>query len=157
MATSIEKKREAESERFKGNEYMKAKEYDEAIKCYGRAIEMNPSEAANYSNRAMAYLRMKVYPKVIADASKAIEIDPEYVKAYHRRGKAYLATNKFKEAISDFQFILEKNPNDMDINSSLREARQGLEGKDPSKIKKDSGASTGKEGVKEEAKKEESK
>ena len=126
MASFIEKKREAEAERFKGNEYMKSKEHDQAIVCYGKAIEMNPGEAANYSNRAMAYLRMKIYPKVIEDADKAIEIDPQYVKAYHRRGKAYLATKKYELAIPDFQFILEKNPHDMDINDSLREARAAI-------------------------------
>ena len=130
MAASINKKREAESERFKGNEYMKSKEYEEAIMCYGKAIEMNPAEAANYSNRAMAYLRMKVYPKAVDDATKAIEIDSNYVKAYHRRGKAYLAMKKYELAIPDFQFILEKNPHDMDINESLRDARNGLSDRD---------------------------
>jgi tetratricopeptide (TPR) repeat protein len=95
MAAQIEKKREAEAERFKGNEYMKAKEYEEAVKCYSKAIDMNPGEAANYSNRAMAYLRLKVYSKVVKDADKAIEIDPDYVKAYHRRGKAYLEMKKY--------------------------------------------------------------
>ena len=137
MAASIEKKREAEAERFKGNEYMKAKEYEMAVQCYTKAIEMNPGEAANYSNRAMAYLRLKLYKYVVTDASKAIEIDANYVKAYHRRGKAYLEMKKYDLAIPDFQFILEKNPNDMDINQCLKDAREGLSGGQTSKDKTD--------------------
>lgn len=88
---------------------------------------MNPTEAASYSNRAMAYLRQKNYARTIEDANKCIELDPEYVKAYHRRGKAYLATKKYELAIRDFQFILEKDPDNQDINASLREARQELQ------------------------------
>ena len=126
MAAKIEKRQQAESERFKGNEFMREKDFAEAIKCYTKAIDLNPNEAATYSNRAMAYLKMKVYPKVIEDANKAIELDPVYVKAYHRRGKAYLATKKYALAIPDFQFILEKNPDDKDINACLKEARQAL-------------------------------
>ena len=39
-----------------GNECMKSKEYDEAIKHYSKSLEFFPDEAATYSNRAMAYL-----------------------------------------------------------------------------------------------------
>ena len=34
----VEKKRLAEAERFKGNEFMKSKEFDEAIAAYTRSI-----------------------------------------------------------------------------------------------------------------------
>jgi len=117
---TLENKRAAEDARYRGNEYMKAKEYDEAINAYTRSIDLNPKEAATYCNRAMAYLKMKNYARCIDDANKTLEIEPDYVKAFHRRGKAYLATNKFELAIRDFQFILEKNPEDKDINASLK-------------------------------------
>ena len=71
----------------------------------------------------MAYLKMKNYANVIEDANKAIELEKDYVKAYHRRGKAYFACKRWADAIKDFQFILEKNPDDQDINQSLKEAR----------------------------------
>ena len=124
---SLENKRSAEDARYRGNEYMKSKEYDEAIEQYTRSIDLNPGEPATYCNRAMAYLRAKKYARCIEDADKTIELEPDYVKAYHRRGKAYLATNKFSHAIKDFQYILEKNPEDEDINASLRQARQKLQ------------------------------
>lgn len=118
---------------------MKAKEYDEAIRAYSKSIELNPGEAATYCNRAMAYLRQKNYARCIDDANKTLEMEPEYVKAYHRRGKAYLATNKFELAIRDFQFILEKNPDDKDINASLKQAREKLEAKQPKTVEVTSG------------------
>ena len=48
------------------------------------------------------------------------------MKAYHRRGKAYLATKKYELAIKDFQYILEKEPDNKDMNACLMEARQKL-------------------------------
>ena len=109
---------------------MKAKEFEEAVNAYGRSINLNPKEPATYCNRAMAYLKLKNYARCIDDADKTLEIEPEYVKAFHRRGKAYLATKKYELAIRDFQFILEKNPDDKDINASLKQAREMLEGKE---------------------------
>jgi tetratricopeptide (TPR) repeat protein len=77
--------------RMKGNESMKAKEFDAAVKFYDEAIQIYPNDEACYSNRAMAYLKLKNYKNVIDDASKALELKPGYLKALHRRGKAYLA------------------------------------------------------------------
>ena len=102
FAEKVENKRRAEDSRYRGNEYMKSKDYEEAINEYSRSIDLNPGEAATYCNRAMAHLKMKNWPRVIDDANKTLELQPDYVKAYHRRGKAYLATNKFELAIKDF-------------------------------------------------------
>ena len=116
----------AENERMKGNEAVKAKEYDEAVKAYSRSIQLNPDEAFTYANRAMAYLKMKNYKAVIADAEKAINLKPGYLKAYHRRGKAYAALNKYEEAIKDFQYILEEEPENKDVNKDLMNSRHKL-------------------------------
>jgi tetratricopeptide (TPR) repeat protein len=55
---------------------MKSKEFDSAVACYTKSIDMNPSDAASYSNRAMAYLKLKKYGSCIDDADKALELDP---------------------------------------------------------------------------------
>ena len=70
---------------------MKSKEYEEAVECYTKSLEIF-EEASSYSNRAMANLRLKKYAQVIEDSDNALKLDPSYLKAYHRRGKAYLAT-----------------------------------------------------------------
>lgn len=119
-------KKIAEDERLKGNEFMKSKEYDEAIACYTKSIQLFPDEAATYSNRALAYLKVKKNASCIVDAEKCLELDPTFLKAYHRRGKAYQAATQYEEAIKDYQYILERCPDDKDINASLRDARTNL-------------------------------
>lgn len=51
---------------------MASKEYKEAVECYTKSIDMYPTDAATYSNRALAHLRLKEYGKVIEDSNKAI-------------------------------------------------------------------------------------
>ncbi len=48
----IEKKKQAENERLKGNECMKAKDFQEALAWYGKALDLCPSDAATFSNIA---------------------------------------------------------------------------------------------------------
>jgi len=71
-------------------------------------------------------LRTKEFGKAIEDANTTLRLSPGYIKAYHRRGKAYASTGKYEKAIEDFQTILEKEPNNEDINKSLKDARDKL-------------------------------
>jgi serine/threonine protein kinase len=48
------------------------------IKCYSRAIEINPLEAAYYVQRAYDYTRIGEYDKAEIDLQKAIEIEPSF-------------------------------------------------------------------------------
>lgn len=98
----FERKKMAENERLKGNEYMKSKESQEAIKCYSKSLELFSDDPATYSNRALAYLKTKEYARALEDAEAAIKLKEDYIKAYHRRGKAYAALNKLELAIRDF-------------------------------------------------------
>lgn len=101
FAGSIAQKRKAEDERLKGNEFMRSKEYQEAVDCYTKSLNIF-EEAATYSNRAMANLRLRAFAKTIEDSNNALRLDPTYLKAHHRRGKAYLSTKKYELAIKDF-------------------------------------------------------
>ena len=51
----------AENERLKGNEYMKSKDYREAVNSYTKSIDFDANQAFTFANRAMAYLKMKSY------------------------------------------------------------------------------------------------
>lgn len=116
---------------------MKSKEYEEAIACYSKSIVIFPTEAATYSNRALAYLKVKKNGSCINDAEKCMELDPKFLKAYHRRGKALQAAGQYEEAIKDFQHILEECPDDKDINASLRDSRRDLKARTERLAKED--------------------
>ncbi|KAL4473939.1 hypothetical protein ABPG72_000301 [Tetrahymena utriculariae] len=124
--TEEQKKIKAENEKNKGNEALKSKDYKEAIEYYTKSIEYDPKLAASYCNRALVYLKLKEYDKVVKDCNKAIELDPNYLKAYHRRGKARFAQDKVYEAYSDFKLIMEKDPENKEVNGDLKECQDLL-------------------------------
>lgn len=65
---------------------MSKREYDQAIKAYSQAAELDPTNPVYYSNRAAAYSSTEDHDRAIEDAQKALEIDPTFVKAYSRLG-----------------------------------------------------------------------
>lgn len=81
------------------------KDYENAIKYYSDALELNPSNAIYYSNRSLAYLRTECYGYALADATKALEIDKNYIKGYYRRATSNMALGKFKAALKDYETV----------------------------------------------------
>ncbi|KAI0080039.1 hypothetical protein K474DRAFT_1582858, partial [Panus rudis PR-1116 ss-1] len=64
----------AETFKAKGNSLMSSKQYDEAIENYTKAIELDPTNAVYYSNRAAAYSSKGSHDEAVLDAEKAIEV-----------------------------------------------------------------------------------
>lgn len=102
-----------------GNVQFQAKNFDEAIALYTKAIAKlqglddkicKRELAICFQNRAAAYEKQKLFYKSAADATKAIEQNNLYAKAHFRRAKAYMGQKKFYCALQDIvqAAILEK-------------------------------------------------
>lgn len=85
--------------------FLSEKDYENAIKYYSEALELNPSNAIYYSNRSLAYLRTECYGYALADATRALEIDKNYIKGYYRRATSNMALGKFKAALKDYETV----------------------------------------------------
>ena len=59
-----------------------AKDPEEKIKYYTKAIEINPYNAQYYYYRGLAYNTKALFPLAIEDFSKAIKYQPNYPNAY---------------------------------------------------------------------------
>ncbi|GCB81314.1 hypothetical protein scyTo_0022985, partial [Scyliorhinus torazame] len=101
-AASGEREDQAQGMKAKANQYFKDKDYDNAIKYYTLAIELNSENAIYYGNRSLAYLRTECYGYALSDATKAVELDKKYIKGYYRRATANMALGKFKAALKDY-------------------------------------------------------
>ena len=119
----IERKQEANNEKIKGNELMKTKEYEEAIKHYTKSIRLDDFEPTTYANRALAYIKNTEYGKGLEDCNKAIDLKNDYIKAYYRRGICYTGLKKFKEGMYDFLYVLNDNPSNSDILIKIEELK----------------------------------
>ncbi|TNN56579.1 Serine/threonine-protein phosphatase 5 [Liparis tanakae] len=115
---------DAELLKEKANNYFKEKDYDNAIKYYSEALEVNPTNAVYYSNRSLAYLRTECYGYALADATKALEIDKNYIKGYYRRATSNMALGKFKAALKDYETVVKVRPNDKDAKMKYQECNK---------------------------------
>lgn len=115
---------QAERAKDEGNKAFKEKHFALAIDNYTKAIELNPSSAVYYSNRAFAHMKLESYGATIADATKAIELDARFIKAYYRRGDANFALSKFKQSLKDFRVASKLAPSDPDLKKKLAECEK---------------------------------
>ena len=120
----LERKQEANNEKIKGNELMKTKEYDEAIKHYTKSINLDEFEPTTFANRALAYIKNTEYGKGLDDCNRAIDLKNDYIKAYYRRGICYTGLKKFQEGLQDFLYVLNDNPQNSEILNKIKDLNE---------------------------------
>lgn len=96
----------------KGNQYVKGKDYESAIKMYSRAIELCNDDHVFYSNRAQCYLSLEKYKECIDDASKAIALDSKSSKSFYRRMLAYEKLGEDIKALQSCSQLMKLTPED---------------------------------------------
>jgi len=86
-----------------GTTYSKKGKYNEAIREYDKAIEINPSYALAYYNRSVAYTKTRQYDKAINDCNKVLQLDPKHASSYYTRGVSYWHLGSKNQAVKDLQ------------------------------------------------------
>lgn len=110
-----------------GNKLLLSKRYRESIEKYSEAIDMNPSVAIFYCNRAASYSHLGEYEKAVIDCKEAIKLDPTYRKAYSRLGNAYESLGNLEDAINmGYKKAVELEPGSQDAQQALAAAEAAL-------------------------------
>ena len=87
-----------------------AKDTDDKIKYYTKAIEINPYNAQFYYYRGLAYNKKNLFPLAIEDFGKAITYQPNYPSAYSSRGFSYYEMGQQDGAIADYTKSISLDP-----------------------------------------------
>ena len=87
-----------------------AKDTDDKIKYYTKAIEINPYNAQFYYYRGLAYNKKTLFPLAIEDFGKAIQYQPNYPSAYASRGFSYYEMGQQDAAIADYTKSISQDP-----------------------------------------------
>ncbi len=115
----------------KGNEFLKAAQYQSALAAYEEALRLDPGETKLHKHIGIAYMGMYTpgskHPKDIEFSQKAIDNLKQYVEAYPDDAKAreylvsmYLNAERFDDAIAFYQNeFLKRNPKDAKAMNSL--------------------------------------
>lgn len=98
---------EALKEKELGNAAYKQRNFDEAIKHYNKAIDIDSTNIIFYNNKAAVLFEQKKYDECIELCKKAVDIGREQradytqiAKAFARIGNAYLKLDQLKEALT---------------------------------------------------------
>jgi tetratricopeptide (TPR) repeat protein len=115
----------------KGNEFLKAAQYQSALASYEEALRLDPEEKKLHKHIGIAYMGMyqpgSKHPKDLEFSQKAIDHLKKYVQAYPEDQKAfeylvsmYLNTERYDDAIDFYQnHLLKKDPKDSKAMQSL--------------------------------------
>jgi len=93
-----------------GNEAYMDEEYDEAVKLYTAALEIDAKCYNAFVRRSQAYCKLKQFERAAMDAQKAIAIDPEKSTAYYRKAEACFENDEYSSARKAAKEALAHNP-----------------------------------------------
>lgn len=83
-----QQKKDADTAKAEGNEAYKQKDFQKALDCYDKAIELDPTDMLYHTNKAAVFYEMKQYDKCIEECDKAIQKSKEGHYDYVKLGKA---------------------------------------------------------------------
>lgn len=95
-----------------GYEYALEGKFNEAIKEYTEAIQLNHNYTNAYYNRGWVYYRTTKYTDCIRDMSQVIQRDDTFQPAYMMRGAAYYGLQFYDKALKNYEKAVTLNPQD---------------------------------------------
>ena len=84
--------------------------FDEAIKCYDKALEINPQLAEAWLNKGISLVKFGRFDDAIKCYDRALEINPQYAETWSNKGNSLGCLGRFDEAIKCYDKALEINP-----------------------------------------------
>lgn len=89
--------------------FLKTNLFDEAIREFRKAIELDPEFIEAYNNLGYALLKQELYEEAIDALEKGIKKDGNYADLHKNLGCAYCSINKYGEAIHELTKAIEIN------------------------------------------------
>lgn len=96
-----------------GNMYMQTSQFDEAIKAYKNAMELERHYAWPYSNMALAYVQKGLFPSALLLYQRSIELftnDRDKAITWNRLGNLYRRMNDYDNTIAAYRTADELDP-----------------------------------------------
>lgn len=84
-------------------------DYNKAIECANKAIQLNPENDKAWNNLGAAYYYLKNYNKAIEYANKASQLNPKNDSAWNNLGNAYSSLGDYNKAIEYLNKAIQLN------------------------------------------------
>ncbi|RYC65856.1 hypothetical protein CHU98_g354 [Xylaria longipes] len=110
-----------------GNNAMAAKNFDEAIDAFTKAIEQAPENHVLYSNRSAAYASKRDWTNALQDAEKTTQVKPDWPRGWGRKGAALHGSGDLLGAVDAYEEGLKLDPNNAGLKNSLASVKRAVE------------------------------
>lgn len=98
-------------------------DFDGSIVDFSKSIELNPTMASSFANRADAYNRLGKFEEALEDCSTAISIQPEFGEPFFHRAVALDKLERIEEAVVDYSMFLKFSKKDFTLAHDEERAR----------------------------------
>ena len=95
---------------MKGSVLWRLNRLDEALECYDKVLELNPSDVNAWTDKAVYYCLLGKWQEAIDSCDKATELDPKNIEAWCNKGHALSRLRRHEEALTCYDRALEINP-----------------------------------------------
>lgn len=82
-----------------GHTHSELDQDEEALKCYDRAIEIEPEQFQAITGKGILYRKLGEYDKAMSAYQRAIEIEPDYAEAYSSMAVIAVKQNQDQKAV----------------------------------------------------------
>ena len=96
----------------KGDMFFDRGKYEEAIKYYDKAIELDRKDGRAWTARGLAFHNKGVYKEALKCYDSALKFEPHYLLAWRAKGLTLNKLGKYKEAIACYDKAIELDPDD---------------------------------------------
>jgi Tfp pilus assembly protein PilF len=92
-----------------------AKQHQEALASFDRALALKPDHVQALNNRGLTLAALGRGAEALASWDAALAADPDHVEALHNRGNALYRLKRLEAALADYERFLVLRPNDLDV------------------------------------------
>lgn len=96
----------------KGNVLNSLCSYDEALACYGKALEIDPLFAAAWNGKGVALVGLGRYEDALQAFEAALKASPMYSSAWNGKGWALHKLGRYEDAINCYERAIDIKPHD---------------------------------------------
>ncbi len=93
-----------------GNVFLRHHEYNEAIKCFTKTTELNPSHWEAYNNQAIAQKSLGLFEEAMVTLDRLIDNKNYLPEAFNNKGNIFNELKQYEEAISCFDQAITSKP-----------------------------------------------
>jgi serine/threonine protein kinase/tetratricopeptide (TPR) repeat protein len=121
----IDRMSDREKYRTRGGYYLANREPRKAIEEYQALVQQFPSDAAGYSNLALAYFYLRDMPKALEEGRHAVELSPKALLQSNNLALYALYARDYATAAEQARKVIAQNPSYVNAYGALAMAQTG--------------------------------